>query len=458
MILWNYIREHMLRYPAQTVEEGNASMTYEELVIYAESFQKKLSGETCCAICCHSEMAAAMALLGCFAAGVTAVPLSVRYGRIYLRRLLESFSPSCLITDAEGELQIYHIADSESFLLGPPPALIMWTSGTTGKPKGAMLSERNVTTNLQDISYYFSLQPADSILIFRPLYHCAVLTGEFLTALVKGTKVVFYSEAFNPQILVGLLKSREITTLGGTPTLLSILLHFLRGGHEFSLKNIVISGECMSEAMGKRLRRIIPEGDFYHVYGLTEACPRVSYMPPEHFDEAPDCVGIPLPSVKIEIRDSAGVPVKNGEKGILWVQGESVMQGYYNAPEETDRILQKGWLCTGDIACIQADHWLKIIGRSDDMVIRAGMNIYPQEVEGAIRKDPRTDEVLVYGYKDPRYGTQLAMKISGDFQTEGEVRRMCVERLPSFQVPMKIEIVEELPINGSGKIIRGKAE
>ena len=92
------------------------------------------------------------------------------------------------------------------------------------------------------------------------------------------------------------------------------------------------------------------------------------------------------------------------------------------------------------------------------MVIRAGMNIYPQEVEGAIRKDPRTDEVLVYGYKDPRYGTQLAMKISGDFQTEGEVRRMCVERLPSFQVPMKIEIVEELPINGSGKIIRGKAE
>ena len=456
MNLWNYIREHMQKYPNQTVGEENAVLTYEELIIYAETFKKKLLGETCCLICCHSEMATAMALLGCFAAEVTAVPLSVRYGEIYLRKILENFNPSCLITDKDGEVQIYHVEDSNVFIPDEHPTLIMWTSGTTGVPKGVMLSEKNIITNVQDILEYFTIESSDTILIFRPLYHCAVLTGEFISALIRGVKIVFCSEPFNPYTIVGLLKQWKVTVLGGTPTLFHMLSRFTIQNNIPFLNHMVISGECMNESVGQKIRDAFPNAKIYHVYGLTEACPRISYMPPEYFDRAPDCVGIPLSSVKIEIRDRAGNPVNSGEEGILWVQGKNIMQGYYNRQDLTEKVLQDGWLCTGDIACMREGRWLKIIGRSDDMIIRAGMNIYPQEVEAELKKDPRTDEVFIYGYEDPLCGTQLGVKISGDFFTEDDVRAMCVERLPPFQVPMKIEIVTELPKNSSGKVIRVK--
>lgn len=456
MKLWNYIKENMLKHPLQKVSEESASMTYEELVIYAEGMGEILQGEDCCAVCCHSEMAEAMGLLGCIAAGVTAVPLSARYGPLHLKKIMRILRPTCVITDAEGELGVYYVSDSAYSEPKKRPAFIMWTSGTSGTPKGAMLSEENVISNLNDIASYFKIGEEDSMLIFRPLYHSAVLTGEFLTALIKGTEIVFFSENFNPAAILNLLKNRKITVIGGTPSLLKMLSHFTCKEETSCLKHMVISGECMGEKVGRELMKAFPHVDIYHVYGLTEACPRVSYMPPTHFHEAPDCVGIPLASVKYEIRDKRGHTVPKGRQGMLWVQGPSVMSGYYGDKELTGKVLRKGWLCTGDIACIKHGRWLKIIGRSDDLIIRAGVNIYPREIEVEIEKDPRTDEVLVYGYEEPGYGMQIAMKIAGDFKDSKEVKAMCMKRLPPYQVPVKYELLRELPKSGSGKIIRRK--
>ncbi len=455
MSLWMYLKEHMLRHPSQTVGEKGAFMTYEEMVVYAQILAKELYGEKICAIYCRSEMAAAMALLGCFAAGVTAVPLSVRYGEAQRKKIMQMCSPSCLITDMDGEIGVYHITDSDPSAGKYDPALIMWTSGTTGVPKGAMLSGRSIIANIQDICDYFKIDDSDTILISRPLYHCAVLTGEFLTALVKGTKIIFCSEDFNPALLAGLMKKEGVTVFGGTPTLLSLLLRFIRKENELDLRHIVVSGECMSEDIGRNIRKAFRKAKIYHVYGLTEACPRVCYMPPEHFDKAPDRVGIPLASVKFEIRDKNGNALKEKNRGVLWVSGPNIMLGYYNAPELSSEKLQNGWLCTGDIAEIDDNGWLKILGRSDDLIIRAGVNIYPQQIEAELKKSARTKEALVYAYENQQYGTQIGLKIAGDFKNKDEVRRLCMHCLSPVEVPSKIEIVEELPKNASGKIVRG---
>lgn len=456
MILWKCIKEALLRHPKQVVCEQQAQMSYEELAVFAECFAHKIAGEQCCVIMCTSEMAAAMALLSCFAAGVTAIPLSTRYGEIHCNKILDMISPTAVITDMNGELGVIYL--SNPGYVAPPghPALIMCTSGTTGQPKGAMLSEKNILTNVRDVAAYLQMGEEDAILIARPLYHCAVLTGEFLTSLMKGTKIRFCSEPFNPQMLLNLIAEHNITVFCGTPTLLSMLARFQGKRATSSLKVISVSGECMGAETGQQILSAFPDADIYHVYGLTEACPRVSYLPPNLFKEHPDSVGIPLNTVSVRIITADGKKAKNGEAGELWVRGGNVMLGYYNAPDLTEKVLKGKWLRTGDMAVIDKNGLLKIKGRCDDLIIRAGMNVYPQEIEGALKADARVREVLAFGVPSRRTGMRIGIKIAGDFADADEVKQLCMELLPSFQVPSIIELVDELPKNGSGKIMRGE--
>ena len=132
------------------------------------------------------------------------------------------------------------------------------------------------------------------------------------------------------------------------------------------------------------------------------------------------------------------------------------MLGYYNAPQKTKEVLCDGWFCTGDVAEINDAGFLKIKGRNDHMIIKSGMNIYPAEIESALKTDPRVREVIAYGFKTA-YGTQIGIKISGDFVSADEIKQLCAETLPAFQVPSRIELVKELRKNGSGKIVRGGA-
>ena len=189
MNLWNFIKEHMLENPSQTVCETEAEFSFENIVIWAETFAHKLQGVHCCAILCSSEMATAMSLLSCFAANVTALPLSSRYGEAHYNKILSAVCPDAIIMDTDGKIAVYKLKDSQYFDPKEHPAVIMCTSGTTGNPKGAMLSEKNIITNVRDISEYFDIGSTDTILISRPIYHCAVLTGEFLLSLIKDGAV-----------------------------------------------------------------------------------------------------------------------------------------------------------------------------------------------------------------------------------------------------------------------------
>ena len=453
MKLWETIKSALLKNPNQIMCEKTAEMSFEELMVYSESFAQKLSGEKCCAILCGSEMAAAMSLLACFAAKVTAVPLSVRYGQLHCNKILDWIRPTAIISDCDGELRVIRLPQENYWEPEERPALIMCTSGTTGNPKGVMLSEKNIMTNVKDIVSYFKFDSTDSILIVRPLYHCATLTGEFLTAIYKGAKIRFSSDPFNPKQIIDLVEQTGITVFCGTPTLLRLMARFHRN-HTSGIRVIAVSGECMGEETGKEIAKSFPDAMIYHVYGLTEACPRVSYLPPELFAKHADSVGFPLDSVQLKIVNTDGTKAKIGETGILWVKGDNVMMGYYHSPEQTVKVMQNGWLCTMDMAVIDEHGLLKIKGRSDDLIIKAGINIYPQEVESELKTDPRVHEALVYPIVHPVSGTNLGLKIVGDFSDPDEVKRLCSEILPVFQIPSLIELVSELPKNGSGKIIR----
>jgi len=455
MKLWTFLKEQMMRNPGQKVCEGNAEMSYEKLVIFAEQFAEKIRGATCCGLLCQSEMAQAMALLGCFAAEVTALPLSYRYGTKHCKKIAEAIRPDLMVTDENGTFRFYDLADAEYVPPREAPALIMCTSGTTGSPKGIMLTDRNIVTNIRDICRYLDVDTFDTILIARPLYHCAVLTGEFLTGLVKGAEIRFYSGTFDPVGMLKMIREHRITTFCGTPTLLGMMAR-MKTEEDLPLRRICISGECMGREVGLRIAEAFPKAEIYHVYGLTEACPRVSYLPPELFCDFPDCVGLPLKSVVLEIRKEDGTAAGINEIGTLWVRGENIMAGYYNDPERTQKVLQDGWLCTGDLALANDAGLLKILGRVDDLIIKAGMNIYPQEIENAVRQDPRVREVCVRGETDERLGTRIIMDIAGDFADTAEVKQLCKQCLSPYQIPTKINLLKELPKNGSGKIKRRK--
>jgi len=448
--LWNHIRAKLMEHPSQTLCEGNSSITYEELCIYAEAHAGDIKGRYN-AILCRSELAAAMALLSCIAAEKTAVPLPERYGEDLYRKILRRCPPNMLLTDLRGKLEIFKtehfstVKDSEN-----APAVILFTSGSTGAPKGVMLGEGAILSNVEGISSYFPISAEDTILISRPLYHSSVLTGEFLTALCAGARIVFNSEPFNPIGILKTVKKQGVTVLGSTPTLLSLLSRFVRGDDKLPLKTLSVSGECISKGTARNIRKAFPSARVLCGYGLTEAAPRVAYLPSELFDKNPTAAGYPLPSVELRIVNKKGKQLPRGKVGELLVRSDSLMDGYFEDPALTKKAIRGGWLRTGDLALIGEDGLLYIKGRRDDMMIRAGMNIYPAEIENALSADERIREVRVYGY-DAGGTQEIGITVCGDLSSVAEVMQICRSKLPAHQIPSKIEIRDELERLSGGK-------
>lgn len=455
MHLWNVIKKAMTEHPGQTMGEGKAIITYADVVAFSELFASKIKNEKCCVVFCQSEMANALAILACFAAGVTAVPISCRYGDKHCKRIIEYISPTAIITQTEDKFNVIR-CEFGNFELSEQPAVIMCTSGTTGSPKGVMLSEENLLTNVKDILKYMTLQKNDNILISRPLQHSAVLTGELLVSLLSGLNINFYSGTFNPYSLLNVINEKEIDVFCGTPTIIKTIMKADKKHKSCRLKVLCISGECMSYEVGDTIGKFFLKTKIYHVYGLTEAGPRVAFLSPDKFLTYPDFVGIPLQSVEIKIVDSLGKKVETNEVGELLVKGNNVMMGYFKESQKTNEVLVNGWLHTGDLASISDNGLIKIKGRKDDLIIRAGINIYPQEIEEILKMDSRTKAVYVYGITDKNGDTQIAVDVVGDFKNKRDVKMMCVQNLLEYQIPSVINIVDTLEISVNGKTLRKK--
>lgn len=416
MKLWEYLKEKMQPY-ANKIAFARSGITYGELL--GEGKGEKQGRLRLCAGESREELA--LNILHCIAAGDVAVPVSLEYGTKQYCRVAE------VVT--ENREMYFDLA------------FLMFTSGTTGLPKGVMLTDENIITNLEYISSYFRLENMNNICIARPPVHIAVLTGEFLYALCCGLTIYFYEEPFMPQRLNRFLQANGIDVFCATPTLYRALARTGKGT-ESLVKVGALSGEILSEEDAKRLQNSFPETRFYNVYGLTEHSPRASALLPEEFIKHPGSIGKPIGEVDMRI-----------EKGELLVKSPCVMKGYYKDEEGTALKIQNGWLHTGDRAHTDNDGYYFIDGRNDRMIIRSGLNIYPEEIETAAKECEGVEECVVSGVKDKDGAIFLMLKYMGKAKP-AEVRKFLAENLNPHCMPTFIEKKDVLERTASGKVVR----
>ena len=486
MNLWTCLYEKFIINADLTAlaDEKGEYLTYGQLLKKVQSLAKKIlintrPGSRVAVLNNHSYFDA-IGVLASLAAGCTVIPMSLKYGELNCNRIIQSATPQLLLTnmpelpgsilDAAVDCKTYilsvdvdldfdkneHIEMPDNFIV-----MIMFTSGTTGIPKGAMLSHNNILSNLSDIGEYFKLSIKDHILIVRPLYHAAVMTGEFLHALICGSCITFYDEFFSPRRLLNFINHIGCTTMCATPTLFYHLALSKKAIELELLQYAAISGECLHPKVAEQIIMAFSKVKFYNVYGLTEASPRVCYLPPEHFNNKVGSVGIPLKSINIKVVDQTGSEVAKGEIGELVVNGPNVMVGYWSDKKQTDEKIRNGWLYTGDLAYLDNEGFLYIMGRKDHMIIRAGVNIYPQEIENVLLEDDGIKEVIVWGEPDPRYGQRICASFVPQYPerlSEADIISVCRQRLQPYQWPDEVHLVDKLPRNASGKLIRGSVK
>lgn len=418
MTLWGYLKSKMERY-GERIAFANSGLTYRDLV----NFSSSSDNESRLLICeGKSREEQAISILRCIAEGNVAVPITKEYGiknYEYIHRIVK--------TDIAYETR-------------KDLAFLMFTSGTTGVPKGVMLTHENIISNLQYIETYFNLSNVKSICVARPLVHIAVLTGEILYALCCGLTIYFYEESFMPQRLLSYFIQNEIDVFCATPTLYQSL-SLVAKNKDIPIKIGVLSGEVLTDSVSKTLINAFPKTKFYNVYGLTEHSPRVSALLPDDFAKKPSSVGKAIGGVQLKIVD-----------GELWVKSASVMRGYFLEEEKTQRKIKNGWLLTGDRAGFDDDGYLYIYGRKDGMLIKAGINVYPEEIENAVKEISGVTDCLVYG-ESSETGTVICMDYIGALGVKA-LRKLLVNILNPNIVPSKIRNVEALARTASGKKLR----
>ncbi|MFF2483002.1 class I adenylate-forming enzyme family protein [Paenibacillus sp. NPDC058071] len=403
----------------------------------------------------------AIDILAVLAAGHVAVPVSSKYGQDRLQKILKDCMPHGVLVDNGLDEQDFVQPRAErpaAVTLSEDAAFILYTSGTTGRPKGVILTQRNILSNLMDIEDYFPVKDSDHILIFRPLSHASAITGEFLHGLLHSARITFYNDVqFSPFKLIAMLNQFQCTVFCTTPTVMYHLSGIKRRAVLHTVRVVAISGERLLKPVIDEISSVFPGIDFYNVYGLTEASPRISFLAPSRFYEKAGSVGIPLNHVELLIVDEDEWQCDPGEVGELRVRGPNVMKGYWNDDVCTNQKLINGWLITGDLAYIDSEGFLYIVGRKDELIIRAGVNVYPCEIEEAIIENASIMDALVYGEADPKYGESICLIVSCiETMTEQDVMRICLNKLEAYQVPDRIQIVNEIPRNKAGKKDKSK--
>lgn len=474
----DFLIEHMRKHEEAVIYDEGQRYTYKEFVEKVRSIGSRLNNcgmsDGKCCVLCQSSLFTALGIFSAWEAGMIPVPMSLQYGTQHCLNIVAEVEPDILITDLDElpiavSCSIFSLKDMCYRTVGSIKALepelqeiavILNTSGTTGKPKGVMITGSGLIQNVEAIGEYFKLSSRDTIMIARPLYHCAVFTGEFLLALYQGVNIFFYSGEYNPIAVYKQLLLQEITVMCGTPTLLNQMARIRKKDlKECALRVVALSGECLSGSIAQKIREAFPDVAIYNVYGLTEASPRVSYLPPEMFDEVPESVGFPLKGITIRITDSAGQELPVRAQGRICVHTPSVMRGYYRREQATRAKVVDGWLNTGDIGYKDEKGRLYILSREDDMIIKAGMNIYPKEIENIVNEIQEIRECVAYGIREAS-GTIIGLKVALNDGVDWDLKRLSMElsqKLPLYMLPGKLAIVDRLPRNASGKLIRREA-
>lgn len=369
-----------------------------------------------------------------------------------LRALPESLQakvkPFSVLVQAGEMIAPVEVADNDT-------AIILYTSGTTGHSKGAMLTFENIFSNARDVAEYLQFSPNDRVLATLPVFHVFALTVVVNAPLVTGSTILLVPK-FSPADVFQVAKEEKATVFAGVPTMYNFLYQFPDADPaDFSTVRLAISGGAslpvaLLHNFEDKFNVRISEG-----YGLSEASPVTCFNPLDRERKA-GSIGTSIINVENKIVNELGEELPVGEVGELIVRGPNVMKGYYNMPEETANAIRDGWLYTGDLARKDEEGYFYIVDRKKDMIIVGGYNVYPREVEEVLFAHPGILEAAVVGVPDLNFGEQvLAFVVLKDTAlSTDEVEAFCREKLAKYKVPTRIEILEELPKNTTGKILR----
>jgi fatty-acyl-CoA synthase len=344
--------------------------------------------------------------------------------------------------------------------LDPKDAInIQFTSGTTGSPKGATLSHRNILNNGYFVGFAQALSAEDRICVPVPMYHCFGMVLGSLASLTHGAAMVFPAPVFDSGATLAAIDSERCTALYGVPTMfIGVLGHadFERFDVSSLRTGIMAGSPCPVEVMKAVVSRL-NMSEITIGYGMTETSP-ISFQtsPDDPLDRRVSTIGRVQPHVEVKVVDAAGQVVPRGTPGELCTRGYSVMLGYWGDAERTAESLDaEGWMHTGDLGTIDAAGYGNIVGRIKDMVIRGGENLYPREIEEFLYAHPAVADVTVVGVPDPRYGEELCAWIRRHPQAEideAAVRAFCAGQIAHHKIPRYIRFVDEFPMTVTGKV------
>ncbi len=331
--------------------------------------------------------------------------------------------------------------------------IIMYTSGTTGTPKGAMLSHKKTFYNVLNANIYFDLTRKDVAIIARPLFHSGGLIVELAPVLYKGATIII-KRRFSPEDILKTIEAYKVTILELPATVYNFILH------ECDISKYDISSVKCFFTGGERvplslLNSYAEKGiHISQIYGLTEAS-TLFWLPYDMAFRKMGSVGKPVFHAEVKIVDEMGEPVPKGVVGEIIVKGPVVMNGYWGKPDLTKKVIKDGWLYTGDLAMMDEEGFVFIVDRKKDMFISGGENVYPAEVEKAILNHPDVHDAAVIGVEDEKWGEVgkafIVLK-SGKETKEEDIYRFLNERLARYKIPKYIVFVDRLPKTASGKI------
>jgi long-chain acyl-CoA synthetase len=420
------------------------------------------------------------AYLGTIRAGLCTVPFQTDAGDKTLERLIASLGITAVFVSARFKSRLQPLAGKLGLTLldesainsfdtaAPPPmpdldparnlAAIMLTSGSTGEPKGVMVSHRNIECNTRDIVQYMGFTPADRAMVVLPFYYCY---GASLmhSALAAGGSLVLNNQFMFPEKVLDEMAEKQCTGIAGVPSTYQILLRKTRFARRSfpALRWMQQAGGKLPDASISQLREAFPGVRFFVMYGQTEGTARLSYLPPELLRAKPGSIGKGLPHTRLDVLREDGSPVLPGgdEAGEIVASGENVTLGYWGDPEETGRFFRGGKLFTGDVARVDADGFIYVVERSRDFIKSGGNRISPKEVEEIIAEMPEVVEAAVIGAPDDLLGEAVeafVVPVRPGAIAADAVRDHCLKRLPNHKVPARVEFLSALPKTANGKV------
>ncbi|GGI13359.1 long-chain-fatty-acid--CoA ligase [Gottfriedia solisilvae] len=463
------------------VYEG-VSSTYDELILQTNRFAKELNRninkDDKVAILLGNSPEFIQAYLAVLKLGAIAIPLNPAFTEHELIYILNDANVKLVITKEDQQDKLLSVKSScpicehviaieqvdqqiisndsyiSPILSENDPAVILYTSGTTGNPKGAVITHRNIIENMNDFSSMIDLDESDKMIAVLPMFHSFCLTICVNMILLNGATTIIVPK-FNPIELVDIIKKEKATLIAAVPTIYNYINQLSNvSSVDFTSLRACISGGSsipieLLQLLQDKFKLNMLEG-----YGLSETSPVLTFNPYGGLCK-PGSVGVDLPSVKTKILNEKGEEVLVGEIGEVVAKGPNVMMGYYNKIEETEKAFTNGWFKTGDLGKKDEDGYLFLLDRKKDVIITNGYNVYPREIEEQLYKHPNIIEAAVVGKPDLVVGEIVcAYLVVNQEIKEVEIKNFCQKYLIHYKVPKQIYFINELPKNSTGKILK----